>query len=134
MMNGAGLLNGSKILSYPHMVMETEIYSIVQKVAGGIEVSDETLALDVIRKVGPNGTYLAEKHTRAHMKEIWRPNVWDRTPYDTWLREGKKGALHKATEIADDILENYRPEPLPEDVVQELRTIVARADKELAGV
>jgi trimethylamine--corrinoid protein Co-methyltransferase len=133
LMNGAGLLNGSKILSYPHMVMESEIYSIVQKVAGGIEVSDETLALDVIKKVGSNGTYLAEKHTRAHMKEIWRPSVWDRTPYDTWLREGKKGALHNATEIADDILENYRPEPLPEDVVKELRAIVDRADKELAG-
>ena len=133
MMNGAGLLNGSKILSYPHMVMETEIYSIVQKVAGGIEVTDETLALDVIRKVGPNGTYLSEKHTRRHMKEIWRPSVWDRKPYDTWLREGKKGALHKATEIADDILANYKPEPLPDDVVRELRAIVARADKELAG-
>ena len=52
------------------------------------------------------------------MKEIWRPTVWDRTPYDTWLREGKKGALEKATEIADDILANYRPEPLPEDVVE----------------
>jgi len=115
-------------------VMETEIYSIVQKVAGGIEVTDETLALDVIKKVGPNGTYLAEKHTRAHMKEIWRPNVWDRTPYDNWLRGGKQGALHKATEIADDILENYTPEPLPEDVVKELRAIVDRADKELAGV
>jgi trimethylamine--corrinoid protein Co-methyltransferase len=133
MMNGAGLLNGSKILSYPHMVMETEIYGIVQKVANGIVVDDETLALDVIKKVGHNGTYLAEKHTRRHMKEIWRPTVWDRTPYDNWLREGKKGALEKATEIADDILANYQPEPLPEDVVKELRAIVARADKELAG-
>ena len=134
MMNGAGLLNGSKILSYPHMVMETEIYGIVQKVADGIVVDDETLALDVIKKVGPNGTYLAEKHTRRHMKEIWRPTVWDRTPYDTWVRDGKKGALHKATEIADDILENYRPAPLDEDVQRELRAIVARADRELAGV
>jgi trimethylamine---corrinoid protein Co-methyltransferase len=134
LMNGAGLLNGSKILSYPHMVMETEIYSIVQKVAAGIEVSDETLALDVIKKVGPGGTYLAEKHTRAHMKDIWRPNVWDRTSFDAWLREGKKGALEKATEIADDILDNYRPEPLPDDVVKELRAIVDRADRDLVGV
>jgi trimethylamine--corrinoid protein Co-methyltransferase len=133
MMNGAGLLNGSKILSYPHMVMETEIYGIVQKVADGIVVDDETLALDVIKKVGHNGTYLAEKHTRRHMKEIWRPTVWDRTPYDNWLREGKKGALEKATEIADDILANYQPELVPEDVVAELRAIVERADKELAG-
>jgi trimethylamine:corrinoid methyltransferase-like protein len=134
MMNGAGLLNGSKILSYPHMVMESEIYGIVQKVAGGIEVSDETLAMDVIKKVGPNGTYLAEKHTRRHMKEIWRPAVWDRTPYENWLREGKKGALQRATEIADDILDNYEPARLPDDVQRELREIVARADKELAGV
>ena len=134
MMNGAGLLNGSKILSYPHMVMETEIYGIVQKMAGGIVVDDETLALDVIKRVGPNGTYLAEKHTRRHMKEIWRPTVWDRTPYDTWVRDGKKGALHKATEIADGILENYRSAPLDEDVQRELRAIVARADRELAGV
>jgi trimethylamine--corrinoid protein Co-methyltransferase len=134
MMNGAGLLNGSKILSYPHMVMEAEIYGIVQKVADGIVVDDETLALDVIKSVGHNGTYLGEKHTRRHMKEIWRPGVWDRTPYDTWLREGKKGALEKATAIADDILADYRPEALPEDVVQELGAIVARADEELAGI
>jgi trimethylamine--corrinoid protein Co-methyltransferase len=84
--------------------------------------------------VGQNGTYLAERHTREHMKAIWRPTVWDRSPYDTWLREGKKGALHKATEIADDILVNYESEPLPDDVVKELRAIVARADRELAGV
>ena len=134
MMNGAGLLNGSKILSYPHTVMETEIYGIVQKVADGVIVNDETLALDVIKKVGPNGTYLAERHTRQHMKAIWRPTVWDRTPYDSWLRDGKKGALEKATEIADDILANYEPAPLAEDVTRELRDIVARADRELAGV
>jgi len=133
MMNGAGLLNGSKILSYPHMVMESEIYGIVQKVAAGITVNDETLALDVIRKVGPNGTFLAEKHTRRHMKEIWRPTVWDRSTYDQWLRDGKKGALARATEIADDILDNYRPEPLPDDVRAELRRIVARADAEVVG-
>jgi trimethylamine--corrinoid protein Co-methyltransferase len=133
MMNGAGLLNGSKILSYPHMVMESEIYGIVKKIAAGIVVDDDTLALDVIKSVGHNGTYLAERHTRDHMKDIWRPTVWDRTPYDTWLREGKKGALEKATEIADDILASYRPEPLPEDVANELRAIVVRADTELAG-
>jgi trimethylamine--corrinoid protein Co-methyltransferase len=133
MMNGCGLLNGSKILSYPHMIMETEIYSIVQKMAGGIEVNDETLALETIKKVGSNGTYLAEKHTRRHMQEIWRPRVFDRTTYDQWLRSDKAGALAKATEIADEILATYEPEPLPADVSAELRRIVERADAEVAG-
>ncbi len=133
MMNGCGLLNGSKILSYPHMVMETEVYGIVQKVADGVQVDDETLAVDLIAKVGANGTYLSEKHTRRHMKEIWRPTIWDRTPYDVWLAGGKKGALDKATAIADDILENYRSEPLPEAVAGEIAAIVARADAELTA-
>ena len=131
MMNGCGLLNGSKILSYPHMVMETEIYGIVQKVAGGVVVDHDTLAVELIAKVGPNGTYLSEKHTRRYMKDVWRPTVWDRTPYDVWLSGGKKGALDKATAIADDILANYRSEPLPDDVVAELARIVAGADAEL---
>ena len=133
MMSGCGLLDGSKTLSYAHLLMEAEVYRIVQKVAGGIEVSDETLALDVIRKVGPNGTYLAERHTRAHMGEIWRPGVWDRTPYDAWLAAGKKGALAKAEEQAREILRTHAPDPLPDDVRAELAAAGGElADSELA--
>jgi len=134
MMSGCGLLDGSKTLSYAHLLLEAEIYGIVQKVAGGIKVSDETLALDVIRKVGPNGTYLAEKHTRAHMTEIWRPGVWDRTSYEAWLAGGRRGALENAEERAREILASHAPEPLPRDVRDELRRLVAAADAELAGV
>jgi len=134
MISGCGLLDGSKTLSYAHLLMETEIYGIMQKMAGGVVVDDETLALDVIKQVGANGTYLAEKHTRRHMGEIWRSDVWDRTPYEAWLREGKKGALEKAEERAREILRTHAPEPLPDAVAAELRRLVAAADRELAGV
>ena len=100
---------------------------------GGIEVSDETLALDVIHRVGPNGTYLAEKHTRAHMGEIWRPGVWDRTSYDAWLGAGKRGALENAEEKARGILRTHAPEPLADDVRAGLRRLVAAADADLVG-
>jgi trimethylamine--corrinoid protein Co-methyltransferase len=132
MMSGCGLLDGSKTLSYAHLVMETEIYGIVQKVAGGIEVDDETLALDVIKSVGPNGTYLAQKHTRRHMGDIWRPGIWDRTSYDAWLAAGKLGALEHAEERAREILRTHAPDPLPDHVSAELRRLVAAADNELA--
>lgn len=131
MMNGAGLLNGSKILSYPHIVMEAEIYGIVKRLAAGIEVSDDTLALDVVEAVGPGGTYLAEKHTRRFARELWRPTVWDRTPYDAWLASGKRGALERATEIADEILATHEPLALPEDVRLGVRAIVTEADAAL---
>ena len=132
MMSGCGLLDGSKTLSYAHLLMEAEIYGIVRKACHGIDVSDETLALDVIKKVGPNGTYLAERHTRRHMGEIWRPGVWDRTPYDAWLAAGRRGALQNAEERAREILRTHAPQPLPEDVAAELRRLVAVADDELA--
>jgi len=131
MMSGCGLLDGSRTLSYAHLLMEAEVYGIVQKVTGGIVVDDETLALDVIRKVGPSGTYLAEKHTRAHMSEIWRPGVWDRTPYDAWLAAGRKGALENAEERAREILRTHAPDPLPDDVQAELRRLVQAAEGEL---
>jgi trimethylamine--corrinoid protein Co-methyltransferase len=134
MMSGCGLLDGSKTLSYAHLVMEAEIYGIVQQVAGGIVVDDETLALDVIKKVGPNGTYLAEKHTRRHMGDIWRPGVWDRTPDEAWLATGRRGALENAEERAREILRSHTPDPLPDEVSAKLRRLVAAADLELAGV
>ena len=133
MMSGCGLLDGSKTLSYAHLLMEAEVYGIVQKAAGGIEVNDETLALDAMRKVGPNGAYVAERHTRAHMGEVWRPGVWDRTRDDAWLDAGKRAALEKAEERAREILAFPVPDPLPQDVRDELRRLVAAADAEPAG-
>jgi trimethylamine--corrinoid protein Co-methyltransferase len=131
MMSGCGLLDGSRTLSYPHLVMETEVYGIVKRLAEGIVVDDETLALDAIRRVGPGGTYLADRHTRRHAGEIWRPAIWDRTPYETWLAGGRKGALDKAAEAAAAILADHRPEPLSGDVAAELAALAARADREL---
>jgi trimethylamine--corrinoid protein Co-methyltransferase len=134
MMNGAGLLNGSKILSYPHLVLETEIYGIVKRLAAGIVVDDEALAMDVIAAVGPGGTFLAEKHTRRHLRAIWRPGVWDRAPYEAWMRDGRRGALERATQVADGVLATHEPLPLKEDVAAELSAIVGRADREIARV
>jgi len=128
MMNGAGLLNGSKMLSYPHLLMETEIYRIVKRMAAGIDVSDDSLALDVIDRVGCAGTYLAESHTRRHARDLWRPSFWDRSPHDLWLRAGRPGALEKATEAADEILATHEPRALPEDVRRAIRALVAAAD------
>jgi trimethylamine--corrinoid protein Co-methyltransferase len=128
MMNGCGLLYGSRIASFAHLVMDSEIYSVAARVAAGIDVSDETLALETIRKVGPNGTYLAEKHTRRHMREMWQPTVYDRSSFDAWQRAGRRGALERAGEIAASLLRTQEPAPLPAGAAAELAAIVARAE------
>jgi trimethylamine--corrinoid protein Co-methyltransferase len=66
MLLGAGLLHGSRIWSYEQMLMDCEIFDLVEKMMRGITVNDETLAFETIQSVGPGGNFLGQKH--EHMK------------------------------------------------------------------
>lgn len=129
--NGAGTLNGSKIFSLQALIMDAEIFSIIAKTSQGIEVNDETLAVELIKKVGPGGNFLSAKHTRKYMRDIWQPVVYDRKPYGQWEESGRKGAYEEATELARWIIENHEVEPLEEGIKKEFAAIIKRADQEL---
>jgi len=130
MLLGAGLLHGSRIWSYSQMLMDCEIFSIIHKVLQGIPVNDETLAMDAIRAVGPGGNFLSQKHTKAHMREIFLPQFMDRRPYNEW--EAKKdGAEQWAQAKAKEIYQSHLPDPLNYQLLQELRQMIANAEKEL---
>lgn len=124
MLLGCGLLHGSRILSYEMMVMDCEIYSIVHQMMEGITVNDETLALDVIRSVGPGGNFLKHKHTRQHMRELWQTRLMDRRPYGQWA-EKRDGAREWARQRAQDLIKNHQPDPLDPKLAAELSRIIA---------
>jgi len=84
MLLGAGLLHGSRIFSYEMLLMDAEIWSILHAMFKGIDVNQESLALDVIREVGPGGTFLTQRHTLEHMGHLWLPTLMDRRPYSVW--------------------------------------------------
>jgi len=128
MLLGVGLLHGSRIWSYSQMLMDCEIFSIIHKVMQGIVIDDETLALDVIRNVGPGGNFLSQKHTLKHMREIFIPQFMDRRPYNVWEEkhdDGRDWALDKAR----NILSTHQPEPLDPAVSSELNRIIATVEK-----
>jgi trimethylamine---corrinoid protein Co-methyltransferase len=128
MLLGAGLLHGSRIWSYAQMLLDCEIFSIIQKVMQGIVVDDETLALDVIRNVGPGGNFLSQKHTLKHMREIFIPQFMDRRPYNVWEEkhdDGRDWALDKARKI----LSSHQPKPLDPMISAELKNIIASVEK-----
>jgi trimethylamine--corrinoid protein Co-methyltransferase len=125
MLTGAGLLYGSRILSYEQLLMDCEIYDIIQATVRGIEVNDDTLALEAIKSVGVGGHYLTQKHTLQHMKERWVPNLVDRRSYRVWEEDGQRGAREWAHERARWILANHRPEPLEPGLQEELAKIIA---------
>jgi trimethylamine--corrinoid protein Co-methyltransferase len=111
MLLGAGFLHGSRIWSFAEMMMDCEIFSIVQKMLQGIEVNDETLALEAIAAVGPAGNFLAQPHTRRHLRDVFMPEFMDRRPYTEWETrqdDARDWALSKARRI----LAEHQPEPL----------------------
>jgi trimethylamine--corrinoid protein Co-methyltransferase len=128
MLTGAGLLHGSRIFSYEQLLKDCEIYATIRSTSRGIEVNDETLALDAIRAAGPGGNFLAQKHTRRHMRELWQPTLIDRRPYEVWEKE-RDGAREWAIDKARWILSNHKPLPLDEKLAGELKRIIAAVEK-----
>ncbi len=90
-------------------------------------MNDESLALDVIAEVGPEGQFLNTEHTLKHFRERWYPSLFDRATYESWQEKGGKTLTERAAEKIDQILEEHKPEPLPNQVRENLRKIVQRA-------
>jgi trimethylamine--corrinoid protein Co-methyltransferase len=124
MLLGVGLLHGSRVWSFEEMLMDCEIFDIIYHMMKGIVVDDETLALDTVRAVGPGGNFLANKHTKKHLHELWVPRYMDRRPYDVW-DEKQDGARDWARERAKQILATHRPDPLDPKKVAELKRIAS---------
>jgi trimethylamine--corrinoid protein Co-methyltransferase len=129
MLLGVGLLHGSRIWSYEQMMMDCEIFDIVQKTLQGILVDDETLALDTIRSVGPGGNFLAKKHTLKHMRDLYAPQFMDRRPYNVW-EEKKDGARDWARAKARQILATHQPDPLDPALSAELGKIISSIESQ----
>ncbi|MEL7566708.1 MAG: trimethylamine methyltransferase family protein, partial [Dehalobacterium sp.] len=104
---------------------------MVRKVIKGIEINDETLAVNVIDQVGAGGDFLCQEHTINHMRtEQSRPKIFDRRMRYAWKDSGSKDLTAVAHEEALSILQNHKPEPLPESVQEELKAIIAEAEVE----
>jgi trimethylamine--corrinoid protein Co-methyltransferase len=109
-----------------------EIASMITYLLKGIEVNDETLALDVISKVGPGGHFLTQKHTIDYLrKEHWIPSLLDRQMRESWVKNGSKDLLERAREKTKEILSNHNPNPLSKDIEKELQNNLKDIEKEI---
>ena len=109
-----------------------EIVSMISYLLSGIEITDETLALDVIGKVRPLGHYLSQNHTlKFFKKEHWIPTLLDRQPRDAWVKNGSKDLVQRAKEKTKAILADHVPVPLPSDTTKELDSLLKQLEEEI---
>jgi len=122
-----GYLESGLTFSFAQLLLGNEIVSWIKAFAKGYEVNDETLALDLIAELGPDGDFLNTPHTLKHYRERWYPDLFERATFEGWRSRGGKGLAERAKEKIDAILAEHKPEPLPAKTKGKLREIVLRA-------
>lgn len=129
LVHDVGYINNGLTMSFEQLVVSNEVIGMVRRITGGFEINEETLALDLIDKVGPGGEYLTSKHTLKHFKENWFPELISRKAYESWAQDGRKDLGTVANEKAKSILENHVPKQLDDSIKDKLREIVESRNK-----
>ncbi|MBK5254309.1 MAG: trimethylamine methyltransferase family protein [Peptostreptococcaceae bacterium] len=128
---GMGMLEMGMTMSYEQLLIDQEIVHMSSRILQGIPVNKDTIALEVIKAVGPANNYLAQRHTLKYMRqELSTTELIDRRMREGWEKRGSKDMFELAREKAIDILENYKVTPLPDDVKKKIHDIVVEGEEE----
>jgi len=130
---GVGELESLDTVCMEQLVIDDEIISLVRRMYKGIEITNETLAEDIIAKVGPGGHFLRERHTRDYFKkESFFPSILNQTRRRTWEIKGSKDVIALAKEKVRKILHEHEPVPLEKNAQEKFHHILKRAEKDLS--
>lgn len=114
------------------LVWQNEVIEYVERMLRGLDINDDTLALDLIGEVGPGGTFIDKVHTAEHFREeFWRPTLLDREYWPAWEAAGRPDTRRRVREKADALLASYRPAPLDDATDQQVTRITQTARRHL---
>jgi trimethylamine--corrinoid protein Co-methyltransferase len=127
MLGMGGLLGpGGLVGCIEQILIDAEIVSMLDRLANGIHVSEDTIAYDLIARAGIDGSFLAEDHTAHHFRnELWFPSLFHRLNPSAW-NENKSDMLDNARKKVREILASRDPRALSKQQEQELDAIIAR--------
>ena len=92
----------------------------------GLRVDEDTIALDLIKKVGPGGTYFLESQTREWLhKDQYHPSeIIDRKTMPQWKRSGSQDVIARSRNYLDKVLAEHQPTPMDKDIKKDLDVVV----------
>ena len=127
---GIGQLEDGSCLQLEEIPVEDEIVGVVSRLCSGEVVNEDTLALDVIEKVGVGKDYLTQRHTLEHVKTgHFMPTMMERQSFDAWISGGKKSMLARARQKVSSILTEHEVPPLESDIQMQLTHIIQECER-----
>jgi trimethylamine--corrinoid protein Co-methyltransferase len=120
-----GFLESALITSYEMYILSNEAIGMAKHIASGVQVDQDTLAVDIINEVGQTGNYLEHEHTLKHFRrEFYFPGIFNRANYDGWERSGKKTLDVKLKEKADEIISSHKPEKIDHTSLKQMDKVL----------
>ena len=131
-LSGAGTLDGGLASSLIQLVIDDEIVQFVKRVGAKFDMDNEKFGIEAVDQAGPNGSFMASKHTYKHFRDEIRfyPNLLDFSSYSAW-RQDPQGIYERAEKRVADILKLHEVPPLDDAVLRELERILEAADREI---
>jgi len=126
LVHDVGYLEAGLTTSPEMIVFTAEMIDMMGRFMDGVALDADALALDVINSVGPGGEFLSTDHTMRHFRDFWEPTLFSRQRVDDWVEAGSKRLGERLREKTVAILEEHEPEPLPDDVYEEIEGILER--------
>jgi trimethylamine--corrinoid protein Co-methyltransferase len=127
--SGLGLLESCTLLYPESILLDDDLYQRVRVEVAGLEVDPESLALDVIKEVGPRGSFLKHRHTRVNLRHRLYSDLTGQPTANGRLRD----VVEVAREKINWILQNHQPQPLQAAQQNELNRILEAADHQIGG-
>jgi trimethylamine--corrinoid protein Co-methyltransferase len=126
-LHAAGWLEGGLVSSYEKFMIDQDQLGMMQKMAEGIDLSENAQALDAIREVGPGSHYLGCAHTQANFQTaFYRSALADNNSFEQWEVEGEKRIEQRANALARSWLDHYEAPPLEAAIDQALLDYIAK--------
>ena len=134
-MHAVGWLDAGLVASFEKFIIDVENLAMFQRFLQGIEISEETLALEMMALVGPGGHHFGTPHTQARFESEFYPSfLADRQNYENWQLSGAEDTAMRANRIYKQVLADYQPPPIDPALYDALADFVARRQRELVGV
>lgn len=127
-LTGAGMIELGMSHSFEQLIVDNDLYGVMNRIMEGVEVTKETMMVDEIIEVGPFGDYVAHPTTIQNFGMVNHSQVLDHNMYDEWVSGGSKSALDLAHERVVDILANHKVEPIDNGTRKAIDAIIKEAD------
>ena len=122
MFNIGGLIDALKTFDFAKAVIDDEVAQMMKRVKRGINFSEDELAVNLIKEIGPGGSYIVAKHTMSRMKtEVVMTKLADRDPRTIWEKKGSTDIHARAMKRVKEIMGNNTTSLISPEVEERLR-------------